>query len=278
MVLPLLLAVTVFSTEGTALALNVVLAGVGVLGGALRRRAEVSRTVREKPKGRWLDESDSDDDAPSGGPVVSHRAKPPSLVLAEEKPTPPTPISRTSSLSSPISRRDRRSSPSPDMSVNITIAESPTDWSYPPTIKTPVPKRRHARKESDLEAGAPRQGGHIPFLSVYRAHMMIMTVLCIIAVDFPVFPRVLGKCENFGTSLMDVGVGAFVFSLGIVSSRSFNRASGFKAAIKSLRAALPVLFLGLVRLIMVKGAEYPVSSSMSIRFEPHSSGDVALRN
>lgn len=40
------------------------------------------------------------------------------------------------------------------------------------------------------------------FLSVYRAHMMIMTVHCILAVDFPVFPRWLGKCENFGTSLV----------------------------------------------------------------------------
>ena len=32
--------------------------------------------------------------------------------------------------------------------------------------------------------------------------MMIMTVHCILAVDFPVFPREQGKCENYGTSLV----------------------------------------------------------------------------
>ena len=42
----------------------------------------------------------------------------------------------------------------------------------------------------------------LPFLSVYRAHMMVMTIHCILAVDFPVFPRRMGKCEDFGTSLV----------------------------------------------------------------------------
>lgn len=254
MVLPLLLAVTFFSTLGTSLALNVFLAGVGVLGGALGRRSAIKR---EKPKGRWLDESDSDEDEPSGTPVVAHRAKPPSLVLAEEKPL-PTPISRSSSLSSPISRR--RTSPSPDGSFSVDMPDSPTEWSYPPTIKEPVPRKARQHRQQEVQP-APKASGHIPFLSVYRAHMMVMTVLCILAVDFPIFPRILGKCESFGTSLMDVGVGSFVFSLGIVSSRAFNRASGAGAALKSLRAAVPVLALGLVRLMMVKGAEYPVSRS-----------------
>jgi phosphatidylinositol glycan class W len=39
-------------------------------------------------------------------------------------------------------------------------------------------------------------------LTVYRAHMMLMTVLAILAVDFPVFPRMLAKCETFGVSLV----------------------------------------------------------------------------
>lgn len=32
--------------------------------------------------------------------------------------------------------------------------------------------------------------------------MMLMTVICILAVDFEVFPRWQGKCEDFGTSLV----------------------------------------------------------------------------
>jgi phosphatidylinositol glycan class W len=31
---------------------------------------------------------------------------------------------------------------------------------------------------------------------------MVMTIHCILAVDFPVFPRWQGKCEDFGTSLV----------------------------------------------------------------------------
>ena len=42
----------------------------------------------------------------------------------------------------------------------------------------------------------------LPALSTYRAHMMIMTILSILAVDFPVFPRSLAKCETFGVSLV----------------------------------------------------------------------------
>lgn len=41
-----------------------------------------------------------------------------------------------------------------------------------------------------------------PFLSVYRAHMMVMTILAILSVDFEIFPRVQAKCEDFGTSLV----------------------------------------------------------------------------
>jgi phosphatidylinositol glycan class W len=39
-------------------------------------------------------------------------------------------------------------------------------------------------------------------LSTYRAHMMLVTVLAILAVDFPVFPRALAKCESFGVSFV----------------------------------------------------------------------------
>ena len=39
-------------------------------------------------------------------------------------------------------------------------------------------------------------------LTTYRAHMVLLTIICILAVDFRVFPRTLAKCETFGVSLV----------------------------------------------------------------------------
>lgn len=61
---------------------------------------------------------------------------------------------------------------------------------------------------------------------------------------------------------MDVGVGSFVFSLGIVSVRSLGHVGTtniFVLVVQALRKSTSVLALGVVRVIMVKGTEYPVS-------------------
>lgn len=42
----------------------------------------------------------------------------------------------------------------------------------------------------------------LPALTTYRAHMLLMTILAILAVDFPIFPRFLAKCESYGVSLV----------------------------------------------------------------------------
>ncbi|KAH9988774.1 GWT1-domain-containing protein [Russula compacta] len=103
-------------------------------------------------------------------------------------------------------------------------------------------------------------------LSTYRAHMMLVTVLAILAVDFSVFPRMLAKCETYGVSLMDMGVGAFVFSQGIVSAIPVIRSITYPAYLRPplwleivivLKKVLPVLVLGLVRVVLVKGVQYP---------------------
>jgi len=63
---------------------------------------------------------------------------------------------------------------------------------------------------------------------------------------------------------MDVGVGSFVFSLGLVSARSVSAAASGNtlfAIFKALKKASPILILGLIRVLMVKGTEYPVSLS-----------------
>lgn len=104
------------------------------------------------------------------------------------------------------------------------------------------------------------------FITAYRAQMMILTNLAILAVDFHAFPRRFAKVETWGTSIMDMGVGLFVFSMGLASSRSVIKKNStsakslFSAYVSlignSVMKALSVLALGAIRLVSVKSLEY----------------------
>ena len=50
----------------------------------------------------------------------------------------------------------------------------------------------------------------------YRAYVNILTAICILAVDFRIYPRRLAKTESFGTGLMDIFVGAFIMCNSLV--------------------------------------------------------------
>ncbi|KAG6851347.1 hypothetical protein H0H93_005745 [Arthromyces matolae] len=125
----------------------------------------------------------------------------------------------------------------------------------------PSPSSPRTRQTAD-QMSSPRISPNAS-ITVYRAHMMLMTILGILAVDFPVFPRSLAKCETFGVSLMDLGVGSFVFSQGLVSAIPLLNDPSYlsepllpKISIIT-RKSLPIIFLGIVRVILVKGSSYP---------------------
>ncbi|XP_077243831.1 transferases, transferring acyl groups [Tasmannia lanceolata] len=93
-------------------------------------------------------------------------------------------------------------------------------------------------------------------ISSYRVSMMIVTCLCILAVDFKIYPRRYAKTETYGTGLMDLGVGSFVLANSFVSKQARNATSvGWKA---SLQSVSPLLLLGFGRLIFTARVDYQV--------------------
>lgn len=70
------------------------------------------------------------------------------------------------------------------------------------TPPKPEPLAQPATPTVPLGPNAMARNRPVAALNAYRAHMMILTCLSILAVDFPVYPRFLAKCESYGTSMV----------------------------------------------------------------------------
>ncbi|KAJ1926883.1 Glucosaminyl phosphatidylinositol (GlcN-PI) nositol acylation protein, partial [Linderina macrospora] len=135
----------------------------------------------------------------------------------------------------------------------------------------PSPPHRHDKWAPDpraVEFDKSYVPGKItakPYLSIYRGEMMLMTCFCILAVDFWVFPPEFAKVETFGTSIMDLGVGSFVFSAGVVGAKPFLPRHVKDKVVKTslvhqlkagLWTAFPILALGIIRFVMTESVDY----------------------
>ena len=67
---------------------------------------------------------------------------------------------------------------------------------------------------------------------------------------------------------MDLGVGSFVFSQGVVSAIQLIKDSAYLTSpivskfIRVIRKSLPIIVLGLIRVLLLKGTDYPVIYSV----------------
>lgn len=92
-------------------------------------------------------------------------------------------------------------------------------------------------------------------ISLMRGLTYLITVFCILAVDFRSFPRYLAKTEKYGYSLMDTGVGLFALMSGLVHKdlRSQSLGSILKGNVKFISV---LICLGVARFISVKQLDY----------------------
>ncbi|KCV67505.1 hypothetical protein H696_06025 [Fonticula alba] len=110
-------------------------------------------------------------------------------------------------------------------------------------------------------------------LSHLRAGLLLSTCIAILAVDYAIFPRSFAKTENYGISVMDAGVGCFVF-IGAVSSARWARLdqehdapAGVPLArrlgdlLRAVWSAWPLLLLGFGRLLAVRSTGYQEHAS-----------------
>lgn len=97
------------------------------------------------------------------------------------------------------------------------------------------------------------------YMTMGRSVVNLMTCVCILAVDFQIFPRDLAKTETFGYGLMDTGVGLYVMINGMVSPESRklkNERLSMGKIKKILVSTSPLVLLGVIRFFLVQEIDY----------------------
>ncbi|RWS30444.1 phosphatidylinositol-glycan biosynthesis class W protein-like protein [Leptotrombidium deliense] len=99
----------------------------------------------------------------------------------------------------------------------------------------------------------------VPEVNRLYSNLMICVYVAILAVDFRIFPVRFAKTALYGISLMDVGVGCFIainagLSPEVRKPMLFDNTRG--ALKNSFTSCIPLLFMGIQRLVVVKGIDY----------------------
>jgi phosphatidylinositol glycan class W len=129
-------------------------------------------------------------------------------------------------------------------------------------------------RNNKIPTNAADNKGHLFYLTYFRITLLLCTVISILAVDFPIFPRYFCKAENFGLGLMDLGVGSYISSHALTSqhakinannaqnstNKGNNTSHKGNTELRSFYALLlnlsPLLLLGFLRLFTIKSSSY----------------------
>lgn len=104
-----------------------------------------------------------------------------------------------------------------------------------------------------LAAKREYEFGRRPILfTLMRSTINFLTALCILAIDFKSFPKTFRKSRRYGVGLMDVGIGLFVLSMGLVTSRP-RKVSDLR---KLVFTVCCMLLLGLARTLVITAIDY----------------------
>ncbi|KAB0798286.1 hypothetical protein PPYR_09279 [Photinus pyralis] len=108
------------------------------------------------------------------------------------------------------------------------------------------------------DGNPPKPARHLNYITAVRSAINILSVIAILAVDFTIFPRRFAKTKEYGYSLMDVGVGLFVFSNGIVAPEIRGKSNSLS---KTVRGTIPLIVLGSARFLATTRLDYNVPVS-----------------
>ncbi|GAB6025817.1 hypothetical protein CHUAL_011794 [Chamberlinius hualienensis] len=95
------------------------------------------------------------------------------------------------------------------------------------------------------------------FISEGRSLTFIGTAICILAVDFQIFPRRFAKTEKYGFGVMDLGIGFFI----VIHAYASGDARGIYRRLSErfrrlVYSNVPLIFLGILRVVAVKSSGY----------------------
>lgn len=99
------------------------------------------------------------------------------------------------------------------------------------------------------------KGQNRSYITNFRSLINVITAICILAVDFNIFPRRFAKTETFGYGLMDIGVGMFVVSNSIIL-KSHSQGNKLQIIWNTLLGSSVLFLLGLIRYFTISQINY----------------------